>query len=68
MLEPMEQDEKTKPVACKSLPDIPHEGSFSGFVSFTVSVLISTHCGSDFIFASVLCKIIDVMTPFSEVE
>jgi len=27
-----------------------------------------SHCGSDFIFASVLCKIIDVMTPFSEVE
>jgi len=31
-------------------------------------VMISIHCGSDFIFASVLCKIIDVMTPFSEVE
>jgi len=26
------------------------------------------HCGSDFIFASVLCKIIDVMTLFSKVE
>jgi len=30
--------------------------------------LCYSHCGSDFIFTSVLCKIIDVMTPFSEVE
>jgi len=27
-----------------------------------------SHCGSDFIFASILCKIIDVMTLFSKVE
>jgi len=27
----------------------------------------TSHCGSDFIFTSVLCKIIDVMTPLSEV-
>ena len=29
---------------------------------------LNIHCGSDFIFTSVLCKIIDVMTLFSKVE